>query len=113
MGRRSLAQGGAARTAGQQRDAGRGDGAAVRDRDLREADLEGSRALERPPVEREARLAAFVAADLDLAKREPAPAEAQRLHRRLLGREAARDVLGERARVAALPPDLARAEDAS
>ena len=58
------------------------------------------------------RLSAGVAADLDVAEREAAPAEAERLHRGFLGREAARDVLGERALVPALAADLALAEDA-
>ena len=67
---------------------------------------------ERLAMKDDERFSARVAADLDVAEREAAPPEPERLHRRFLGGEATGDVLGEGARVSALAADLARAEDA-
>src|SRR5215472_478682 len=109
---RSLAHGGGVGLARHQRDDRGRDVAAVRDRDLGQADLERLCALEGASMEREPGLAAAVPADFDVTERDSAPAEPQRLHRRFFGREAAGNVLGEGARMSPRRADLTGPEDA-
>jgi hypothetical protein len=95
----------------QQDDYGSGDGAGVGDRDLGGENAELAGPLARPAVEANARFAAGLAADLDLPEGEPSPSGAQRLHRRLLGRESSGHVLSEGRRIPAARENLARPKD--
>src|SRR5438105_1098976 len=84
----------------------------MRDRHFGARDAELARAVQRATVEGEGRLPAEVPPDLDVPKRETAPADSERLHRRLLRRKPAGDVLRPRARMTAARRDFSGPEDA-
>src|SRR5439155_6367483 len=82
-------------------------------RNFRARDAQLARAVQRAAVEREGRLSAKVPPDLDIAERQTAPADSERLHRRLFRREPAGDVLRPRARMTAARRDFPGPEDAA
>src|SRR5688572_4956742 len=91
---------------------GRGGRLAVRDRDLHALDVQSPRSIERAAVERQRRLSARVRLHLDLPESNAPGPRAEGLHRGLLRREAAGDVLGARARMPAARGNLAREKHA-